>query len=203
MTPALLCLTGYLIGSVNIAILVLRLRAKEDPRSRFSKNAGTTNVYRIMGLKWAALVLVSDVGKAALASLMAANYLQPAGVPWVGFFLVFGNRFPCFHGFKGGKGVAHFIGFSLFMIPTITALALAGWCVVYRMVGLPFAASLVLVGILGIGLTGVADTGIVGIIGILCCVGLIGFNHWPNILEWKSGKPGPDRHSKKEGTGKP
>ena len=139
-----LCLIAYAAGALNASILVLRVKTKKDPRTLFSKNAGTTNVYRILGLKWAGWVLITDVGKALLMSAVASRFLSVPATLWVGFFLLLGNRFPCFHGFKGGKGVAHFIGFSLFLTPLFTVLSLAGWCAGYLFFRLPFAGSMVL-----------------------------------------------------------
>ena len=98
----LLVLT-YLIGSLNFAILVLRLSGKKDPRTQFSGNAGATNVYRQAGRGWAAIVLLLDTGRAVALALTALGILPPMLVPWIGFALVVGNRYPCFHGFRGGR----------------------------------------------------------------------------------------------------
>lgn len=182
MMFTLLCLIAYAAGSLNASILVLQLKTKKDPRTLFSKNAGTTNVYRILGLKWAGFVLIIDVGKAFLISAAAFRFLSVPALPWVGFFLLLGNRFPCFHGFNGGKGVAHFIGFSLFLTPLFTVLSLAGWCVGYLFFRLSFAGSIVLVAIIGMGLTRTSGTDLMGIAGVFVCMGFIVLNHINNVL---------------------
>jgi len=191
------CLIAYAAGSLNAAILVLQMKTKKDPRTLFSKNAGTTNVYRILGLKWAGVVLMTDVGKAFLIAAAASRLLSVPAVLWVGLFLLLGNRFPCFHGFKGGKGVAHFIGFSLFLTPVFTALSLAGWCAVYLFFRLPFAGSMVLVAILGMGLARISGTDFMGITGVIMCMGFIVLNHRNNVLALLSKNPCMDV-SKKE-----
>lgn len=96
LTLTLMLLLAYFAGSVNFAIILLGRLGGEDPRTKFSGNAGTTNVYRQAGIGWAAVVLLLDTGRAVgLAAL--AFYLLPAPlVPWVGTALVAGNRFPCF-----------------------------------------------------------------------------------------------------------
>ena len=117
---AVLFLLSYVAASVNFAILLLRAIGKGDPRDSYSGNAGTTNVYRQAGPLWAALVLLLDLGRGAALAALAAHLLPPEGVPWIGLGLVAGNRFPCFHGFRGGKGVAGFMGFALVIAPVAT-----------------------------------------------------------------------------------
>ena len=193
-----LCLIAYAAGSLNASILVLQVKTKKDPRTLFSKNAGTTNVYRILGLKWAGFVLMIDVGKAFLIATTASRFLSVPAVLWVGFFLLLGNRFPCFHGFKGGKGVANFIGFSLFLTPLFTVLALAGWCAGYLFFRQSFAGSMVLVIILGMGLARTSGTDLMGIAGVIVCMGFIVLNHRSNLLALISKNPCMDV-SKKNG----
>lgn len=182
MMIAAFCLIAYAAGSINASILVLKVKTKKDPRTLYSKNAGTSNIYRILGWKWAGLVLIIDVGKAFLISAAAYRFLPAPEQIWVGFCLLLGNRFPCFHGFKGGKGVAHFIGFSLFPAPLFTVLSLAGWCVGYLLFRHSFAGSMVLVAILGIGLARTSGTDVMGIAGVIASMGFIILNHKNNLL---------------------
>jgi glycerol-3-phosphate acyltransferase PlsY len=67
-------LCAYLAGSINFAILLFRLLGKDDPRTRFSGNAGVTNVYRQAGWPLAAMVLVLDVGRAMVVALLAGHW---------------------------------------------------------------------------------------------------------------------------------
>jgi glycerol-3-phosphate acyltransferase PlsY len=68
-------------------------------------------------------------------------FLPPDQVPWLGLALVAGNRFPCFHCFRGGKGVAAYLGFAGFLAPWAAVLAAALWVVVFSVVRVPFVAS--------------------------------------------------------------
>ncbi len=109
-------LFGYLVGSVNLSIVVTRYIGKFDIRTRGSGNAGGTNVARTMGAAWGISVIIVEIAKGFAAGLLA-KYLFPGDVFGVGevgavisgcvavFGCMLGNRFPCFHGFKGGKGV--------------------------------------------------------------------------------------------------
>jgi len=194
------CLIAYVAGAINASIVILKLRTKQDPRTLYSKNAGTSNVYRILGWKWAGLVLIIDVGKAFLIAAAASRLLSVPAALWVGFFLLLGNRFPCFHRFQGGKGVAHFIGFSLFFTPLFTVLALAGWCAGYLFFRHAFAGSMVLTAILGMGLARTPETDLMGIAGVIACMGFIVLNHRNNLLDLVSKHQGRDASKKADET---
>jgi glycerol-3-phosphate acyltransferase PlsY len=144
-----LLLLTYLLGSVNFAIIILRLLGGEDPRTTFSGNAGTTNVYRQAGRGWAAVVLLLDTGRAVGLAALALAMLPFALVPWIGLALVAGNRFPCFHRFRGGKGVAGYLGFTILIAPWGAALSCLAWVVVHRIAAIPFIASFFMILILG------------------------------------------------------
>ena len=182
MRLAGLLILTYLIGSINFAIIVLRLLGKEDPRTQFSGNAGTTNVYRQAGWGWAAVVLLLDMGRAISFSALALHLLPFTLVPWIGFALIVGNRFPCFHAFKGGKGVAAYLGFTLLISPWAAALSCIIWVAVHRIIHTPFIASFFMILILG-GATVAASRGeVVAITGTLATILLIVFNHKKNIV---------------------
>jgi glycerol-3-phosphate acyltransferase PlsY len=181
MGLAALLLLTYLIGSINFAIILLRLLGKEDPRTQFSGNAGTTNVYRQAGQAWAAVVLLLDIGRAVAFAALALDHLSFAMVPWIGFALVTGNRFPCFHGFRGGKGVAGYLGFTLFISPWAAALSCLIWVIVHRIVRIPFLASFFMILTLGVGVVAAGDGEAAPIAGTMATVLLIVLNHRKNI----------------------
>jgi len=182
MRLAGLLLLTYLIGSINFAIILLRLLGKEDPRTQFSGNAGTTNVYRQAGRGWAAVVLLLDIGRAFALAALALGLLPFAFVPSIGFSLVAGNRFPCFHGFRGGKGVAGYLGFTLFISPWAAALSCLIWVIVHRIVRIPFIASFFMISILGVGVVAAGDCEAAPIVGTVATVLLIVFSHRKNIV---------------------
>ena len=182
MRLALILFFAYFAGSINFAIILLGLLGKEDPRTKFSGNAGTTNVYRQAGRGWAAVVLLLDAGRAVGLAALALYFLPAALVPWVGTALVAGNRFPCFHRFQGGKGVASFLGFTILIAPWWTVLSCLVWVVVYGIVRIPFIASFFMVLILGGSAAWSGDSQAVSIAGTFATVLLIFLNHRKNIV---------------------
>ena len=104
----LLCVAvGYLLGSLNSAIIISRLFLHRDIRAHGSKNAGATNMLRTYGKKYAVMTLALDMLKAAVATTLGFLICNIfIGAPLAGFFCVFGHMFPVYYRFKGGKGVA-------------------------------------------------------------------------------------------------
>ena len=182
MRLALILLFAYFAGSINFAIILLGMLGKEDPRTKFSGNAGTTNVYRQAGRGWAAVVLLLDAGRAVGLAALALYFLPAALVPWVGTALVAGNRFPCFHRFQGGKGVASFLGFTILIALWGTVLSCLAWVVVYGIVRIPFIASFFMVLTLGGATVLAGDSQAVSIAGTVVTVLLIFINHRKNIV---------------------
>lgn len=119
-------IVAYFIGSLSSAIIVSRLCDLPDPRAQGSKNPGATNVLRLAGKKYAAIVLAGDMLKGLLPMLLA--HLLGAGPATLGFTClaaVLGHMYPVFFDFKGGKGVATamgaFLGFHFIMGVVIIA----------------------------------------------------------------------------------
>ena len=184
----ILFLLVYIVGSVNFAILMLRAIGKADPRTLFSGNAGTTNVYRLAGPVWAALVLLLDLGRALVAASVAVHYLPASAVPWIGFSLVMGNRFPCFHQFRGGKGVAGFLGFTIMLSPVAAAVSALIWVAVHRIVRIPFIASFFMISALAIGTMIAYSSEAVAAAGTIATALLIVFNHRQNMAKLLAGR---------------
>ena len=102
---------GYLFGSIPFGIILTRLAGGPDLRSIGSGNIGATNVLRTGNKKLAAATLVGDMLKGTAAVLVGAYFLggpEAALAAGVGAFL--GHLFPVWLGFKGGKGVATYLG---------------------------------------------------------------------------------------------
>jgi glycerol-3-phosphate acyltransferase PlsY len=150
---AFILLCSYILGSINFTVIIFRMLGLDDPRMKFSGNPGTTNVYRIAGPFWAALVLILDIGRAGLVSIVSLKLLPVPEVALAGFFLVLGNRYPCFHGFKGGKGVANYMGFVIFIIPVWGFMVTLLWPLIYKVVKITFIPSFVMIILLGFGLS--------------------------------------------------
>lgn len=118
METALIALAAYCLGSVSFAVFVSRLMGLPDPRSYGSKNPGATNVLRSGSKVAAALTLLGDTGKGALAVWLATLWTgvpatAGADAPVAGAMAFLGHLYPAFHGFKGGKGVATAAGVLL------------------------------------------------------------------------------------------
>jgi len=95
---------SYLIGSINFAYIVAKYK-KLDISSSGSGNPGTSNVMRTIGKKYAAIVLIGDILKGFLPIFLFDENLLICG-----FAAVIGHIYPIFYKFKGGKGVATYIG---------------------------------------------------------------------------------------------
>jgi glycerol-3-phosphate acyltransferase PlsY len=111
MQTALIMLAAYLLGSESFAVVVSRAMGLPDPRAYGSKNPGATNVLRSGSKLAAALTLIADAGKGALAVGLAVAYTGENPVVGVdpalaGAMAFLGHLFPVYHGFRGGKGVA-------------------------------------------------------------------------------------------------
>ena len=111
LTTIIVALCSYLFGSISTSIMLAKSFNLPDPRTQGSFNAGATNMLRIGGKKVAALTLVFDMLKGVLPILLAM-YLgcSLAEQALIGLCTIMGHIFPLFFGFRGGKGVATFIG---------------------------------------------------------------------------------------------
>jgi acyl phosphate:glycerol-3-phosphate acyltransferase len=181
----LIYLFAYLAGSVNFAIIFFKLTGREDPRLSFSGNAGTTNVYRQTGYLRATVILLLDMGRALVVAAVAVHFLDRQYLSWAAFFLVLGNSFPCFHGFRGGKGVANYLGFTALVTPWAALIAAAIWLAVYGIVRIPFIASFFMIFILACGQAFVLQWQFNAITGALATFLLILFNHRKNIVNYQ------------------
>ena len=179
-------LGAYLLGSINFSILVMRGLGKGDPRRTGSGNPGVTNVHRQAGFVWAVAVLCLDLIRSFAVGYAALTYLAPAWLTWAGLFLVAGNRFPCFHGFSGGKGVANYLGFTLIMTPP-TALAGGLAWLAGRFIGrASFVGSHAMLLVLAAGtIRVIGDGGFLYVLGTLLTVALVVHAHRKNWRAWR------------------
>lgn len=189
------CLGAYLAGSVNFAILFFKIAGRADPRLSFSGNAGTTNVYRLAGMPWAVLVFALDIGRALAVAALAGYFIGGEWLIWAGFFLVLGNSFPCFHGFRGGKGVANYLGFTIWIAPWAALSAALLWVLVYAVQRVPFIASFFMVATLSVGHAVPFEWALPVASGAVATFALIVFNHRSNIKEY-----GKSRRSRRSST---
>lgn len=105
MNIVLLIAIGYLLGSLNSAIVVSKVFMGYDIRTKGSGNAGLTNSYRCMGVKPTVFVLLGDIVKAVVASVIGGMLMGSLGVLIAGCSAIIGHMFPLYFRFKGGKGI--------------------------------------------------------------------------------------------------
>lgn len=118
--PALLALAaliGYLFGSIPFGLILTRMAGLGDVRKIGSGNIGATNVLRTGNKKLAAATLLLDALKGTAAVLVANALWSYEASLVAGFFAFLGHLFPVWLGFKGGKGVATYIGVLLGAAP--------------------------------------------------------------------------------------
>lgn len=128
-------LSGYLVGSVSFAIVTSRLFKLADPRSYGSGNPGATNVLRTGHRAAALMTLLGDALKGAVVVWMVRAWGHHIGAPqgvavWAGLGAFVGHLFPLYHQFKGGKGVATFLGVVLATNAWLGLIAGAVWLAV-------------------------------------------------------------------------
>jgi glycerol-3-phosphate acyltransferase PlsY len=120
---------GYLLGSIPFGLILARLAGIGDLRQIGSGNIGATNVLRAGGKGLAALTLILDAAKGTAAVLLAARFGEtPALVAGLGAFL--GHVFPVWLGFKGGKGVATYLGVLIGLYWPAAAVFAGTWLLV-------------------------------------------------------------------------
>ena len=118
---------GYLLGSVPFGIVMARLFGLGDLRKIGSGNIGATNVLRTGNKPAAFLTLVLDAGKGGIAVLLARWLAAEDAAQLAGAAAFFGHLFPVWLGFKGGKGVATFLGTLLALFWPVGLAACALW----------------------------------------------------------------------------
>lgn len=143
---------SYLLGSIPTAVWASRIFAGIDIREHGSRNAGLTNVFRVLGWKPALPVAVIDFLKGLLPVVLGLAWSKSA---WdmshghetfalgCGLMAVLGHTFTVFAGFKGGKGVLTGLGVFAAISPWTALLAFVSWIVVLRWKGYVSLASIV------------------------------------------------------------
>ncbi len=183
MSFIILFILAYIAGSVNFPILFFRFTGRDDPRAHGSRNPGATNVYRQAGPAWAAGILLMDMARAMAVALLAIQWLPIGQIPWVGLGLIMGNHWPLFHGFKGGKGVANYLGFTLVITPVWTVIGGLAWGAAFLIWRTPFLSSFSLVACLALGTILVEGIHLAGVLGVLTTVLFIVACHHTNICQ--------------------
>ena len=187
-SPVLLILVGvlgYLLGSVPFGIVITRALGLGDLRAIGSGNIGATNVLRT-GHKGAALAtLLLDAGKGAIAVLIARFAVGEDAAQVAGGMAFLGHLFPVWLGFKGGKGVATFLGTLIALAWPVGLAACATWAVTAAITRISSLSALVAAALSGLWCF-VFSRGDVLILTFALMV-LVYIRHWPNLQRIKAG----------------
>ena len=138
MATALLWLiASYLLGAIPTSYLVSRAFANIDLRQHGSGNLGATNLYRVLGWKYAVPVALFDIAKGIIPVVWFAPQVSSSELYALlcGVAAIIGHVFSAFVRFKGGKGVATAAGVMLGMTPLALATAAAVWALVLLTTG--------------------------------------------------------------------
>ena len=184
MIYVLAALFGYLIGSVPFGLVVTRAAGLGDVRNIGSGNIGATNVLRTGHKGLAALTLVLDALKGTAAALIAGRFGSDVAIV-AGFCAFLGHLYPAWLGFKGGKGVATYLGVLLGLIwpaALIFAIVWIAVAVVTRYSSLAALAAVVAVPLALLAM-GFQDFAVVlGVMSVLVIV-----KHRQNIARLRAG----------------
>ena len=134
---------GYLMGAIPFGVIISRLFGLGDLTQIGSGNIGATNVLRTGNKKAAALTLALDILKGLLAVVLAKALAPDPAYLVAGFGAFIGHLFPFWLGFKGGKGVATFLGVTIGVSFFAGLIACATWLVVAALSRISSVAALV------------------------------------------------------------
>ncbi len=184
---ALLIVIAYLLGSVSCAVVIARLGGLSDPRTIGSGNPGATNMLRAHGQRAGIVTLLGDIAKGLLPVLIA-RYLDatPATIAAVGLAAFLGHLFPVFFNFRGGKGVATFIGVVLGWDWRFAAVFAVTWLLVAGLTRYSSLAALLATGVIPLFALSL-DVAPAWLAALLVMVGLIFFRHRNNIEKLRNG----------------
>jgi acyl phosphate:glycerol-3-phosphate acyltransferase len=185
--PALLAVAvlAYLLGSVPFGLVITRALGLGDLRAIGSGNIGATNVLRT-GNKGAALAtLLLDAGKGGIAVLIARALTSEDGAQVAALMSFLGHIFPVWLGFRGGKGVATFLGTLLVLAWPAGLLACATWAAMAALFRISSLAALIAVAATPVwmGLIGQGQ----GIALTLALAALVWIMHRANIARLLAG----------------
>ena len=134
---------GYLLGSLSFGVIVSRVFGHMDIRTKGSGNAGTTNILRVMGKRYALLTFALDLLK-GLAGALIGKAIAGGAIGGLigGIGAVVGHNFPLYFGFRGGKGIATSFGALLGVYPLQVLGAFAAFLLVLAITRYVSAGSL-------------------------------------------------------------
>ncbi|MBH1974554.1 MAG: glycerol-3-phosphate 1-O-acyltransferase PlsY [Rhodobacteraceae bacterium] len=182
---AVVAVLAYLLGSIPFGIVITRIMGLGDLRSIGSGNIGATNVLRTGNKRAAAATLLLDAAKGGVAVLIARYAFGEDAAQLAGLAAFLGHLFPVWLGFKGGKGVATFLGILLTLAWPVGLAACATWAVTAAVFRISSLAALVAAATSVVWLIVFNQGRMVVLVFILTV--LIYVRHWANIQRLKAG----------------
>lgn len=176
---------GYLLGSIPFGVLVTRAMGLGDLRQIGSGNIGATNVLRTGNRAAALATLLLDGGKGALAVLLARWLLAEDAAQVAGLAAFLGHLFPVWLGFRGGKGVATFLGLLLALNWMVGVAVCLTWLLAAALGRVSSVAALVAAAGSALWILALTDGSLL-LLALFLTV-LIYVRHWENLKRIKAG----------------
>lgn len=179
-------LLAYLLGSIPFGLVLTRMAGYGDIREIGSKSIGATNVLRTGNKALAALTVILDSGKGAVAVLIASTFYGTDMAIIAAGASVLGHCFPVWLKFKGGKGVATTIGVVLALNWMLGLTVCATWLVVALLFRYSSLAGLLSIAAAPAYAKWIYDPQIMEVCGFIAV--LVWVRHWQNILRLLKGE---------------
>ncbi len=176
---------AYLLGSVPFGMVMARAFGLGDLRAIGSGNIGATNVLRTGNKPAAFLTVVLDAGKGAIAVLIARALVAEDAAQLAGLSAFVGHLFPVFLGFRGGKGVATFLGTLTALAWPVGLAACATWLFIALTTRYSSLSALVAAATSTLWMVFLHQGQLI-ILGVVLTI-LIYLRHWPNLRRLKAG----------------
>jgi glycerol-3-phosphate acyltransferase PlsY len=181
----LVALASYLLGSVPFGLVITRALGLGDLRQIGSGNIGATNVLRTGNRAAAAATLILDAAKGAVAVLLARAWVGPDAAQVAALFAFLGHLYPVWLGFRGGKGVATFLGTLLALAWPVGLAACASWAVTAAVSRISSLSALVAAGLAPVWLLIFGRGQMLALVIILAA--LVFLRHRANIARLRAG----------------
>ena len=181
----LVALASYLLGSIPFGLVITRALGLGDLRQIGSGNIGATNVLRTGNRAAAAATLILDAGKGAVAVLLARAWVGPDAAQVAALFAFLGHLYPVWLQFRGGKGVATFLGTLLALAWPVGLAACATWAVTAAVSRISSLSALVAAGLAPVWLLIFGHGQMLALVVILAL--LVFLRHAPNIARLRAG----------------
>ncbi|RVB75299.1 MULTISPECIES: glycerol-3-phosphate 1-O-acyltransferase PlsY [unclassified Mesorhizobium] len=178
---------GYLLGSIPFGLLITRAAGLGDVRNIGSGNIGATNVLRTGNKGLAAATLLLDALKGTAAVLIAGHFAPELG-PWAGLGAFLGHLFPVWLGFKGGKGVATYLGVLIALAWQVALIFAVVWLAVAFLFRYSSLAALTAAVVVPIALYVLSTPQIAGLFALMSLIVIV--KHRANIARLLAGTEG-------------